>query len=132
MAVEKGPKLDWGILANSDLSQHQGRFVKFHGTATVDTVVAIAATTDRALGVLNNAPKAGQEAEVVMTGVVKVELGGTVARNDLIGHDATGLGVTRPYAAAGTNLVYGRALESGVAGQVISVALAAPTPLPAT
>lgn len=132
MAVEKGPKLDWGIIANSDLSLHQGRFVKHHGTASVDTVVAIAATTDKALGVLNNAPKAGQEAEVVLTGVVKVELAGTVSRGDYIGHDASGFGVARPFATAGTNLVYGRALESGVSGQVISVALNSVTPLPAT
>jgi hypothetical protein len=124
MAVDKGPKLDWGILANSDLTGNQFRFVKFHGTASIDAVVAVAATSDRALGVLNNAPDAGEVAEVVLTGVQKVRLGGTVARNDGIGTDATGKGIK---AAAGA-LVYGVALESGVADQIISVALNSVTP----
>lgn len=132
MAVDKGPKLDWGVLANSDLSDKQFTFVKHHGTASNDSVVAIAAQTDIALGVLNNAPKAGQEAEVVFTGVQKVKLGGTVARGDFIGHDAAGLGITRAVASAGTGKVYGKALESGVAGQVISVVLNTVTPLAAT
>jgi hypothetical protein len=74
--------------------------------------------------VLNNAPDAGEEAEVVLTGVQKVRLGGTVARNDGIGTDATGKGIK---AAAGA-LVYGVALESGVADQIISVALNSVTP----
>lgn len=132
MAVEKGPKLDWGVLANSDLSAKQYHFVKHHATASIDAVVAIAAATDKALGVLNNTPKAGDEAEVVLTGVVKVKLGGTVARGDYIGHDAAGAGVARTADAAGTGFVYGRALESGVSGQVISVALDSVIPAAAT
>lgn len=124
MSVEKGPKLDWGILANSDLSEKQHHFVKFHGTPANDSVVAIAATSDRALGVLANAPLAGEEAEVDLLGVVKVKLGANVARNDGIGSNAAGAGIK---AAAGS-LVYGVALESGVTGQIISVALNSITP----
>lgn len=124
MAVEKGPKLDWGILANSDLSAKQHHFVKFNGTASSDTVVAVASVDDRALGVLNNAPGAGEEAEVILTGVTKVKLAGTVARNDGVGADADGAGIK---AAAGKR-IYGLALESGVAGQIISVAVNSVTP----
>lgn len=124
MAVDKGPKLDWGVLANSDLSDKQFTFVKYHSTASIDRVIAASSVDDRALGVLNNAPREGEEAEVVMTGVQKVKLGGTVARMDGIGNDANGLGVK----AATGKRVYGFALESGVAGQIISVALNSVTP----
>lgn len=132
MAVEKGPKLDWGVLANSDLSAKQFHFVKHHGTASNDSVVEVAAETDVALGVLNNAPTAGEAAEVGLTGIVKVKLGANVARGAMVGHDATGAGISRTVAAAGTGKVYGRALESGVTGDVISVALNSVTPLAAT
>lgn len=123
MAVDKGPKLDWGVLAGADLSAKQFTFVKFDG-ATDDEVIAVASVDDFALGVLNNAPEQGFEAEVVLTGVVKVKLGGTVARDDGIGAKADGTGIK---AAAGKR-VYGRALESGVSGQIISVALNSVTP----
>ena len=123
MAVEKGPKLDWGVLAGADLSAKQFTFVKFDG-ATDDEVISVSAVTDFALGVLNNAPTQGQEAEVVLTGVVKVKLGGTVARDDGIGAKADGTGIK----AASTNRIYGRALEAGTSGQVISVALNSVTP----
>lgn len=124
MAVDKGPKLDWGILANSDLSGKQFTFVKFHATDSVDRVVAVASVDDRALGVLNNAPGAGEEAEVVLTGVQKVKLGGTVARGDGIGPDANGAGIK----SATGKRVYGFALEAGTSGQIISVALNSVTP----
>lgn len=127
MAVEKGPKLDWGITADVDLVGNFHKFVKLNTSTTVDTIVAVAATTDEALGVLNNAPLQGEEAEVVLSGIVKVLLGGTVAKGDKIGHDATGAGVTRTVGTDTTEYVYGRALEAGVAGQIISVAISTAT-----
>lgn len=127
MAVDKGPKLDWGIRANSDLRANQFMAVKFHGTATIDTVVAIAAVTDKPLGILNNAPNTGEAAEVVMFGVQKGKLGGTVARDDMLVVAADGRLVTGVPGTDTTKWIIGRALESGVANQIISVALSTPT-----
>lgn len=127
MAVDKGPKLDWGILANSDLSANQFEAVKFHATATIDTVVAISAATDLPLGVLGNAPKAGEEAEVILTGIAKVRCGGVVTRNDLLTIDADGEFVKATPGTDTTKYVVGRALESGVDQQVISAAVAFPS-----
>jgi hypothetical protein len=124
MAVEKGPKLDWTVIAAVDLEdENQFTFVKWDGAA--DLVTKVAALADQALGVLNNAVKQGEEADVTLVAASqKVRLGATVARGDGIGSTATGRGKK---AAAGER-VYGRALEAGVSGQVISVSLNAITP----
>jgi hypothetical protein len=123
MAVEKGPYLDWTVLANSDLSGQQYHFVKFHGTATIDAVVGIAAATDLPLGLLQNTPGAGEEADCRLSGISKAIAGGTITRNDLLTIDATGAVVKATIGTDTTKYVVGRALESGVAGQVVSIIL---------
>lgn len=57
-------------LTAGDLSASQYKFVKMSGA----TVVAVAATTDKAVGVLENKPAAaGRAATVMISGVCKVK-----------------------------------------------------------
>lgn len=123
MAVEKGPYLDWTVLANSDLTDKQYTAVKFNGSATSETVVAVSAATDLPLGILNNAPAAGEEADVRLLAVQKVKLGGTVARDDLLTIAADGRIVKATIGTDATKYVIGRALEAGTANTIISAAL---------
>jgi hypothetical protein len=123
MAVEKGPYLDWTVLANADFAKSaQFTAVKFNGGGS-DTVVAISGATDLPLGILNNAPKKGEEADVKLFGIQKVRLGGTVARDDLLTIAADGRIVKATVGTDATKYVIGRALEGGAAGRVISAAI---------
>lgn len=129
MAVEKGPYLDWTVIANSTFAKtDQFKAVKFHGTPGVETIVAIGAATDLPLGVLNNAPKQGEEADVKLFGVQKVRLGGTVARDDLVTIAADGRFVKATIGTDATKYVVGRFLEAGTAGQIVSAAINFNTP----
>jgi hypothetical protein len=118
MALEMGPRFAWTVPAAVDLTTSQFLLVKY--VPGTDSVTPVTAITDKPLGVLNNAPIAGDSAEVVMSGVTKVKLGATVAIDDQVGAKADGSVIT--WAATGTYLI-GRALEAGVIGQIISVAI---------
>lgn len=105
--------------AEADLSAKQFAFVKFG--ANDDFVVACAVAGEKAVGVLMNAPAAGELAEVaVFGGGAKVKLSGTVTRGGEISVTVTtGLGK----AAVATEYVSAIAMASGVAGDVIPVNL---------
>lgn len=106
---------DKGIVAGSDLAA--GTIVKKSGA----TVVAAAAATDVILGTLNSGVKSGQVADVRLRsaqGTLKVKLGGTVAINDAVTSNASGLGITTTTA---DNQILGYALEAGVSGDIIEV-----------
>jgi hypothetical protein len=60
------------LVAGADLSAKQYNFVKLNGSGEA---VAIAAITDVPIGVLQNAPIAGQEAEVLVSGGTKLVAG---------------------------------------------------------
>jgi hypothetical protein len=71
-------------------------------------VVAVAATTDKPLGVLLNSPKLGEVAEICTLGKTKLRVGAAdLARDTLLGTDATGRGAT----AASGQFVIGRVDE---------------------
>ena len=78
------------LKANSDLSAKQFFIVK---QTAADVVDLTAAVTDRPFGVLGNAPKINQAAEVVTDGVTKVSSdgnAGAIAAGDQLGTDANG------------------------------------------
>lgn len=104
-------------LANGDLSAKQYCFVKF--TASTDgQKVSICGAGDKALGVVMNAPVAGEEAEVAkLHGGALLKLAGTIAAGDSIKPDANGAGVV----GATGDMCSAIAQEDGVAGDVISV-----------
>ena len=60
------------LVAGADLSAKQYNFVKLNSSGEA---VAIAAITDVPVGVLQNAPTSGQEAEVLVSGGTKLVAG---------------------------------------------------------
>ena len=80
------------LKAGADLSSTgQYRFVKLDGSGDV---VLCAAITDKPIGVLQNDPKLGEEAEIMVDGVTKLEADSAVAVGDEIGTSADGQGDT--------------------------------------
>lgn len=69
MAYQMSTPVKITLVAAADLATSHGKFVKLDATGKV---VAVAATTDRVIGVLCNKPKNGQEAEVAVLGVTKM------------------------------------------------------------
>lgn len=97
------------------------RIVKFDSSDF--TVIQAAAATDALIGVLAD-PKqvaSGKRADVIHAGIADVELGGTVTRGDPVTSDADGKGVQASPAAGANNDIVGRALKSGVSGDIVPV-----------
>ena len=110
------PLLDKNYAAGAAVAAY--RIVKF-GTSD-DEVIQSAAATDQHIGVGPGfAVDSAERMDVTMVGIAEVELGGTVARGADVTANATGQGV----AAAATNSIIGRALQSGVSGQIVPVLL---------
>ena len=104
-------------------------------------VIEAAAAGDSALGVAQNAAVAEEDAvRVMVIGISRVKLGGTVTRGDFLTSDANGEGVAATRhahtentagtytqnattAAAAASNVIGRALKSGVAGDIVPIVL---------
>lgn len=107
------------LMAGADLSAQQYALVVINASGQV-VLAGAAADVD---GVLFNAPAAGRVAEVAIDGIVKVKAGGTFAAGANLTTDASGLAVV----AATGNAVFGKALEAGVAGRIVS-ALFQPRP----
>lgn len=119
MATE-GPLIHDGsqTQAGADLSAKQFFAVKIDTSA--DRQVVLASTGGEGIyGILQNKPAAGQAADVGIAGITKAQCGGTVTRGDLLMTDTAGKLIT----ATSTNHAIGIALESGVAGVVITVAI---------
>lgn len=96
------------------------RIVKF-GT-TDDVVIQSAAAGDAHIGVVEGvAPALGERVDVVVSGIAEIKCGGNITRGGLVTSDATGQAVAAAPAAGTNNGVIGRALQSGVSGDVIYV-----------
>ena len=78
-----------GLIAGEDLSSGQYKVVKFNSTA--GSVVAVSATTDLAIGILQNDPTSGQEALVAGPGDIAIALAGAtdIAAGELLGFNST-------------------------------------------
>jgi hypothetical protein len=77
------------LVAAADLSSNQYNFVKLDSTGKA---AAVTATTDRPIGILQNAPTLGQEAEVLVVGGSKLVAGGAITEGAVIGTSAAGKG----------------------------------------
>ena len=112
--------------ANSDLSAKQFYLVK---QTAADVVDLVAAVTDRTFGVLGNAPKANQAAEVITDGIAKCVSDGSgtsIAAGDPLAADTSGRVVKNVTA---DRLGIGVAMDaSTAAGTVIRVKLAIGVP----
>jgi hypothetical protein len=102
------------FVAGADLSAGQFKFV----TLAADGQIDLSANGAAADGVLLNDPSAaGQAATVCVSGRVTVVCGGTIAAGASVASDTAGVAIT----AATADIILGKALEAGVAGQVISI-----------
>lgn len=94
-----------------------------------DTMSQATASTENLVGVFQHTTlAAGEEVRVMLSGVSRVKLGGTVTRGDRLTSDANGKAVAIG-AVAGTNYAsIGMALASGVADDLIPVLLSPSRP----
>ena len=85
-----------------------------------DAVVVGTAATDLLIGVAMHDAVSGERVEVQLMGITEIKLGGTVTRGNDITSGAAGVGVALS-AAATIKSSIGKALASGVTGDVIPV-----------
>jgi len=87
-----------------------------------DTLSQATASTEELVGVLQHTTTtAGEEVRVMLDGITRVVLGGTVARGNYLTSDANGKAVAVAPGAGVNAYVIGQALASGVAGDIIPV-----------
>jgi len=108
-----------GLLAGEDLSSGQYKVVKFASTA--GEVVAVSATTDAAIGIIQNDPGDGEAANVAGVGSKCLALAGTsdLAAGELVGYNTTGQVVDH---TTDGRYIIGQALEaSSAVGDIVEV-----------
>lgn len=116
-----------GVHSGADYSSGTGQFKAVKYDSTVDEVKVVSATTDVAIGVMQDTPKSGQATLVARLGISKM-IAGTSASwvaGGPVGYNTTGQAV--PVTASATRRLIGTYLKgeaSIVVGQIISVALA--------
>lgn len=108
------------LVAGADLSTHQYKFVEIaaDGTCTVCD-----GATDKPIGVLQNAPKSGEEAEVVVAGGTKVVASASLTRGTLIGTDASGKADPKVPGTDTTEYVVGQVIFPAGADEEIATAV---------
>ena len=105
------------LVAGGDLSSSQYKFVKLNSSGQV---IAVAAATDRPIGVLQNNPASGGVAEVLVAGGTKLVLGGTVTEGAIVSPSSTGAGVAIVAGTDTTKYICGTALTEGASGEIIT------------
>jgi len=110
------------LVAGADLSAAQYKFVKLDSSGNV---IVCSAVTDAPIGVLQNSPASGVEAEIAVAGVTKVVAGAAITTANLqttaIGTDTSGRAVAKTLGTDTTNFVVGRPLlAAGAANDVIT------------
>jgi hypothetical protein len=106
-----------GLVASADLSADQFKIVKLDSNGKVALCTTLGGDHD---GVLQNKPAAADRAASVgHLGVSKVLLGATVNAGANVSCRADSTGGP----AASTHIVLGKAMEAGVAGDIVSVLL---------
>lgn len=101
------------LVAAADLTSSHGKFVKLDANGKV---VPVAAATDRAVGVLCNKPKSGQECEIVALGQTKMIASAALAVGTNLATSADGRAAAAAAPAAGATVSnYGLVLTSSAA-----------------
>ena len=109
------------LVAGGDLSSSQYKFVKLNSSGQV---VAVAAATDRPIGVLQNNPASGKTAEVLVSGGTKLVLGGSVAEGAIVSPNSSGAAVAIVAGTDTTKYICGTALTEGASGEIITAVIA--------
>ena len=109
------------LVAAADLSTKQYTFVKLDSDGKV---AAASGATDIPIGVLQNAPIAGQEAEVLVVGGTKVVAGAAIGEGALVGTSAAGKAVALVAGTDTTKYVVGTLLtESAADGNIVTAVI---------
>jgi hypothetical protein len=127
MATEISQSIKITRIAGADLSAAAYRWVKLNASGQVILCTAI---TDRPVGILQNAPRLTEEAEICVAGGSKVVGGAALAIDALIGTDANSAAKALTPGTDTTAYVLGRVIGStGAANELASVLIdcAAPT-----
>jgi len=105
-----------GLTASADLSAKQYYFVKMSGEKTVTFCAAV---TDVPVGVLQNKPESGEEAEIVCIGVTKVSGDEDLDYGNIIGTSADGQAQVVTVGTETTVYIAGQVLNgNGAAGGI--------------
>jgi hypothetical protein len=118
MAISAYEKVSFevSLLAAADYTTKQFLAVK-QSSSGIATVCSTAG--ERAIGILQDAPLAGAAGLVAVSGISRAYIGGTVAADADLAVATTG----RLVAATTGDYVVGRAMSSGVSGDIIPVLL---------
>ena len=109
------------LVAGADLSALQYNFVKINSSGLA---VACAAATDIPVGVLQNAPTSGQEAEVLVVGGTKIVAGAAIGEGAQVGTGSTGKAVALTAGTDTTKYVAGTLLtESAADGNIVTAVI---------
>ena len=109
------------LVAGADLSTKQYTFVKLDSSGQA---VAASGATDIPIGVLQNAPTSGQEAEVLIVGGTKIVAGAAIGEGALVGTGATGKAVALVAGTDTTKYVVGTLLtESAADGNIVTAVI---------
>jgi hypothetical protein len=109
------------LVAGADLSALQYNFVKINSSGLA---VACAAATDIPVGVLQNAPISGQEAELLIVGGTKIVAGAAIGEGAQIGTGSTGKAVALAAGTDTTKYVVGTLLtESAADGNIVTAVI---------
>lgn len=102
------PGFTFTLVAGADLSSSQYKFVKLNASGQA---VAIAATTDMPVGVLQNTPKSGEAASIMGMGITKLQGDVDLAKGAAIQTSADG----QAAASATGGFMVGQVLEDNSA-----------------
>lgn len=120
MAYEISQAVKITLVAAADLSAKQYYFVKLDS----DGKAALCnGATDKPIGILQNAPVSGAEAEVLVAGGSKVVAGGTLDEGNSCGTDANGKAVALAAGTDTTKFIVGQVLSAGVADNIVTVVI---------
>ena len=109
------------LVAAADLSALQYTFVKLNSSGEA---AACASATDIPIGVLQNAPTSGQEAEVLVVGGTKIVAGAAIGEGALVGTSSAGKAVALVAGTDTTKYVVGTLLtESAADGNIVAAVI---------
>lgn len=96
--------------AGADLSAAQYKFVTLNGSGQV---VVCSAVTDNPIGILQDKPAAaGRAAEIMVSGVSKVDSDAALTVNSMVGPSADGQAAAYVHGTDTTKYIVGRVLEA--------------------
>lgn len=118
-STNAGPK-PTGLIATANLSvKATSQYRAYKGDTSNENQIVVAGAGEAGIGVLQNAPAAGEAAELISSGQTPVKLGGTVTPYQQITPDASGDFVL----ATTGDVVWGVVQEGGLVNERVTAIL---------